>query len=434
MRVSKKSILMITVGLFAGTMHAESVDVKNELTQLLQDHALIVQAEQGLIAAQQQLKSTDASWYPTFSLSGNYGREHFYRDPGNDNRLSTAEFDARLRQTLWDFGKTSSTISKAQKNVSIKEAEHTLQSQNVLLAGLEAYVNLKKDYRVVRYAQRSEENIKTQTKLENTRINKGRGYTSDVLQAKSQLAGARAKRVSAEQALSASKNRYIAVFGVAAPNDSDMPMLSLPHALLPNNIDELIDGLALNNPSIRLEMARVEEARAERRRVKNIEWMPSLSLVASTSHKENQDGVSGDQDSNQIAVQFDWDINLAGQSSHQIKAAAADEAVRQSQADYMVITEREAAKNAWTDWALAKERAGYLLDQAEIADQYLSLVRKERELGRRSLIDVLSGETSLINAQSDYSAAQASVIIASYNILRSMGKLTLANLDKTVIY
>ncbi|MEP7729514.1 TolC family protein [Marinomonas primoryensis] len=424
----KKLMAIVGSGLWVSVVHAQLVDVRGELSILLQEHALIIQTEQSLVSAKQQLKSADTGWFPTFSLSGEYGYEYLYRDQVDDTRLTTVQAGASISQTLWDFGKTSATIKKAQKQVSIKEAERTLQSQNLLLTGLEAYINLKKAYRVAGFARQSESNIKTQTKLENTRINKGRGYTTDALQAKVQFAGARAKRVSAEQALSIAKNRYTSVFNVPAPKDDDMPMLSLPTDLLPSTVDELMDGLVLTNPNIRRDMIGVEEARAEKERVQAVQWMPSLRLVASTSHNENQDGARGDRDSNQIGVRLDWNINLAGQSHYQVKAAIADEAVRQSQADYTVNTAKETAKNAWTGLQLAKERAGYLQDQAKIVEKYLSLARKERELGRRSLIDVLSGETSLINAQSDYSAAQADLIIASYNILRSMGKLTLSNL------
>jgi adhesin transport system outer membrane protein len=426
--VGKKIAVLLGSSLLLGSVNAEPVVLDRELARLLQEHALISQADKELLSAKQQVEAAQSAWFPTLSLSGLYGREHIDRDIGTDTKMTKSELDASLRQTLWDFGKTSGAITKAEKTVTRKELERDLQAQNLLLAGLEAYINLKKAYRVANFARQSEENIKQQTSLEDTRINNGKGYTTDVLQAKAQLAGARAKRVSAEQVLSTAKNRYVTVFNTPAPSDADMVMLAIPSVLLPADIEGLIRDVVLNNPDVRREQAGVAVATAEKERVKANQWMPSLELVASTQNHRNQDGVAGDRYDNEIYVQLNWNINLAGQASHQVKSAAEDEAAQQFQADYTLLTAKETAENAWSDLILAKERAGYLRDQAEIAKQFLELARKERELGRRSLIDVLSGETSLINAQSDYSAAQADVVIASYNIVRSMGKLTLDNI------
>ena len=60
---------------------------------------------------------------------------------------------------------------------------------------------------------------------------------------------------------------------------------------------------------------------------------------------------------------------------------------------------------------------------AHCRDEFLRLARKERKLGRRSLLDVLSGETVEINASSDATNAENQVIVAAYSMLFVMGDL-----------
>jgi adhesin transport system outer membrane protein len=55
--------------------------------------------------------------------------------------------------------------------------------------------------------------------------------------------------------------------------------------------------------------------------------------------------------------------------------------------------------------------------QANIASEFLELARRERQLGNRSLIDVLAGETALINASSDAASADTDVAIAVFALL-----------------
>ena len=83
----------------------------------------------------------------------------------------------------------------------------------------------------------------------------------------------------------------------------------------------------------------------------------------------------------------------------------------------------EQARHAWSNLQTARENAALLRNQANISAEFLELARKERQLGKRSLIDVLSGETNLINAQSDAASAESDVVIAGLTLLSVMGQL-----------
>ena len=83
----------------------------------------------------------------------------------------------------------------------------------------------------------------------------------------------------------------------------------------------------------------------------------------------------------------------------------------------------EQARNAWDNLETAQSNAQHLHNQADIAAEFLELARRERQLGNRSLIDVLAGETALINASSDAASADTDVAIAVFTILNVMGKL-----------
>src|SRR5690606_35890764 len=80
--------------------------------------------------------------------------------------------------------------------------------QAVLLEGITAYMDLIRRRRLLEFSKGSEDNIKRQTELEDARVQRGSGFSTDVLQAKAELAGAQAVRVRAEGALEAAMNRY----------------------------------------------------------------------------------------------------------------------------------------------------------------------------------------------------------------------------------
>ena len=88
----------------------------------------------------------------------------------------------------------------------------------------------------------------------------------------------------------------------------------------------------------------------------------------------------------------------------------------------------EEVKNTWQALEIAQANFMALRDQAKITEGFLELAREERQLGNRSLLDVLSGETSLFNSLSDARQAEIRVQIAAYELLEAIGKLTVDNL------
>mgnify|MGYP001810298252 FL=1 len=74
---------------------------------------------------------------------------------------------------------------------------------------------------------------------------------------------------------------------------------------------------------------------------------------------------------------------------------------------------------------VAREQSRMLQEQMDLQKQFLEFARKERELGRRSLLDVLNGETQLLNAEGDYAAAQIDLILSAYRVIRAYGGVRL---------
>ena len=90
---------------------------------------------------------------------------------------------------------------------------------------------------------------------------------------------------------------------------------------------------------------------------------------------------------------------------------------------------KQMLRTTWDGLRTAQQNAQFLTNQARISKEFLELARKERQAGNRTLLDVLGGETALINAQADAIAAKIEVLINSYTLLSLMGGLTLDSVE-----
>jgi len=397
------------------------------LERLVLEHDLIEAGQSREKAAQSELRQARAERYPHLEGLASLGREHI---DFPDDRSSTSETrhlqSLRASQLLFDFGKSGADIDRTRAGVDLAGHRLIYTRQDLILQGISAYLNVYSHWERVRLARESEQRITELTGLEETLVDRQVGLATDVLQAKSQLAGAKSIRVQAEGQLANARNRFQAVFGFDLTDEQIENMLrpERPVEHLPVALDRALD-IAVEN-SVDLHMAeRGIEITSHELRFRQSAYYPDLHLVGEVKHRRNDVGVRGSRKEALGMVELTWDIFSGGR-----KMAAVDETRHNMKAlekekDDLERMVQERVKVAWENLLTARENARYLKDQADILQEFLELAKRERRMGTRSLLDVLSGEINYLNALSNSIAADIDQDLAIYNMLFAMGLLEL---------
>ena len=122
-------------------------------------------------------------------------------------------------------------------------------------------------------------------------------------------------------------------------------------------------------------------------------------------------------------------FNLGWTARNTVRAAELTEEAAFRRSNQVFTEIEEQVRNAWQNFRTARSNALLLNQKAELATEFLKLAREERKLGKRSLIDVLAGETNLLNAQADATAAKRDVAINAFTVLSFVSSLSLADVD-----
>ncbi len=414
--------VVLAVALSTSNAHADSLG--DLLPEFIDGHNLIKAAKSDVSAAKETADAAMSGWYPALSITGTQGIEKQNKPSGTDDqRLISREIDFTVTQRIWDGGATSSSVRTAELSHEQAEAVFTSTKSSLLLRAFTAYANVIRAAEGLDYAIRSEDNIKKQTELEDALVKRGAGFSTDVLQAKVQLAGAQARRTRAAGALEVAKNAYRGVF-LKEPGPIDTLVKPvLPVDLLPADVDEAVKRamtnnafLVANNLTSRIALEAVNSTRAS-------SFTPTVDGIVDWKLKDNVSATIGHQQEVFGKVQVSFPFNLGFTAINTLKATEdAHSAANFRYADARTAIE-EATRNAWEQLKTAKNNAELLGNQANIAAEFLEFARKERTLGRRSLLDVLSGETALINSSSDAASAEIDVAIAVFTLLDAMGEL-----------
>tara|TARA_B100000676_G_C18074973_1_gene846983 strand:+ start:31 stop:1392 length:1362 start_codon:yes stop_codon:yes gene_type:complete len=426
------TVAFALVLLFVGQVQfVRAEDLNLTLTTLLAQHNRIRAAEGDLAAARDRAKAAIGVRYPTLNVTSHYGYEAQNKFESANTSMPSREIDLKLTQQLWNFGASSAAIESAR--LMFRQANENLEmaKQTLLLEGISALLDVYLTQRKLEYATQSVSNIKLQTELEDTRVQEGSGFSADVLQAKSQLVDAEALRIKIKEEADAALDRHKAIFGDYPQSNISSLKLKIPTQLLPISLSEAIKIAQENNPrlasskfGVKLASATVAETRAN-------ELFPSVNFVSSTKHKVDASGTKGYQGEYMVKLEVAYDFNFGLSSVRQLQATKKE---REATARRLVEVKdqiEEQVKNKWNGLLVAHQSATLLVSKTIIAQELLKHTREERDLGRRSLMDVLAQETKLINTLSEAVAAETNTVSKAYELLEAIGRLDLEWLSQS---
>jgi len=408
-----------------------AASLADEVSVLIETHNRVLAAQADEVAAREQIAVAKGDWNPEFSLTTSYGFERQVKgNDTSDTKMPPRDLSMSLTQLLWDFGSTDASIQKARLTHHQSEATLVSTRQSLILEGTSAYLEALRNQKLIQFARESVDNIRHQAELEDSRVQRGSGFTTDVLQAKTELAGAEARLVAAVGAFKVSANRYRAVFGHDPGPVEDMYAPMTPFAEIPETTEATIEVALRNNPALDAAATAAHIAREEINITQADEFYPRLDATAESNFKKDADGTVGEKSEGIFKVELNYDFNLGLTAFNTLKASEQSHLASERRYGDEKDRVEEQVRNAWDNLETARMRAEHLTNQANIAGEFLELAQRERELGNRSLIDILQAETRLINANSDSTSARTDVALAVYNLLAAMGHLEVGVLAK----
>jgi TolC family type I secretion outer membrane protein len=410
--------------LMVASLPAQAQSLGELIPELLETHNLIKASQADLEAASQNVKSSQGAWFPQLDLTAHYGFEAQNKPAeSGDTDLATRKADLSVTQLLWDFGKTNADIRANKLTRSASRFALKAQTQDILLIAIESYLTVRLKAEVLMFALQSEANMKRQNEIEDALVERGAGLSTDVLDSKQKLAGAQSKRSAAAGELKTARNAYRRVFQTDVKEPGALEKPNLPIDLLPASVEEAINTALRENPRLKSASAtsRVNRETANAQRATG--FFPVINMVGEAIVKKDAGGTVGNQQELLGKVEMNFPFNLGFTAINTLKAAkGAATAGERRVSDARDQLELD-VRDAWDNLETAREKLEFDRNQANLSAEFLELARRERQLGNRTLNDILDAETELIDANSRTATAETDVAIGVYKLIQKMGRL-----------
>jgi outer membrane protein len=370
-----------------------------------------------------------SGWRPTVSADGSISKvwEDSSGSPSSENDPKSVAIG--LSQPIFRGFKTINGTKAAEANVEAGKQSLLAIEQDILFQAIQAYMNVIRDRQIVGLRQQNVGVLQKQLTAADERFKVGEITRTDVAQSRARVSGARSGVASATATLvAASVANYINIVG-HKPGSLKYPKL----AKLPRTLEQAQAAASEINPNI-LAAAYVEEASAYNIEVVKGDLLPSASFDASARFNDNpQDGTSRSERA-QIEGVLTIPLYEAGRVYSSVREAKHVASQRRLEVIQAGRSVRESVAISWNNLVAAREIIRSAKEQVSAAQLALDGVRQEYFVGSRTTLDVLDSETEVVNARITLVSAERDQIVAAYQILGSIGRLTARDLALPVDY
>lgn len=414
--------LVLTASLIVGAvLPVRAETLADALIAAYRNSNLMEQNQAILRAADEDVAQAVASLRPVvaFIADGQYGYSQTLLDSGisvsNDGLFGNYSVTAQM--TLFDFGRTQLAIEAAKEIVLATREALIAIEQQVLLAAVSAFVDVRLQQEIVSLRENNVRVITEQLRAAQDRFDVGEITRTDVAQAEARLAEARANLVVAQGDLAIARENYRAATG-------NYPgVLSAPPA--PPRTAATLDAarsVALRtHPSIRQAQREVQAAELNVARAR-ANMKPTIAAQAQLS--VDQDNLQ----ENGVGINFNQTIYSGGALSSALRQAMANRDASFAGLKQRGVEVAEAVGIVWSNLDVADASIAATEQQISAAQIAFDGVREEASLGARTTLDVLDAEQDLLDARASRLSAVAQRYIGIYQLLASMGLLTVDHL------
>ena len=418
--------------LAAGAASADTL--RGALIQAYQTNPLLNAQRASVRATDETVPQALSGYRPRVSLTASAGEAYLDAltktsgptSPATYNHVSgnvaVQSYGGTISQTLLNGFGTASRTRQAEQLVSAAREILRFTEQNLLLAAATAYMNLIRDAAILDLQRRNVEVLQEQLRQTRDRFSVGEVTRTDVAQAESRLAAARATMLTAESNFTTSRATYRQVIGVEpgtlAPG---APVDRLSPKTLPQGITEA----RARHPSVTTAMFNVDAA-VFQVKIAESSLYPTLNLVASAQQNYGSATVlTGVQSfTGSVLGQLAVPVYQGGTEYATIRQAKETLSQRRIDLDTARDQSQQTLVQTWGQLEAAKAQIQATTTQVNAAEIALNGVREEARVGQRTTLDVLNAQQELVNARVALVSAQRDRVVASYALLAASGRLS----------
>ncbi len=426
-----KNKLLYTSLLFLVVTTLTAQDLKTTIEEVLSTNPTVLERLKNYNATKEDITSAKAGYYPKLDLSIGVGYEHTVKNNGNnDGTFDFAVYQNSLKytQNLFQGFKTMHQVEQQESKTTSSAYSYIEKVNDTAFETVNAYLQVMRNKELLENAQANVDINKEIFEKVQKLYDAGLTTLSEVNKIESSLSLAKANYIVQENTLLDVTYSLHRVVGRYLNIDEMVkPRLNIA---LPENIEEAALIAMKNNPSLLVSANNIKIAQAAYKESDSL-YYPNIDIEISQSMNNNLSAIEGEDNRFRAMAYLTYNFFNGFADS-----AAKQKSISNIHKEVEVKNKlrRETIEGLNLSWA-ANEKLNIQLDHLskykEFAFKTLTLYAKEYDLGRRSLLDLLSAQNDFIGAKAQLINTEYNMLFAQYRILDAMGSLVSVLVEDT---
>jgi len=424
----KKNILSITAFGCVFSSSLFGLTLKESVVEVLNTNPIVQERLKNYRATQQDLNIAESEYYPKVDFRAVAGSNYagkLYNHVRNIN-YTNYETSLQVTQNLFDGFGTMHKVDYQEARILAAAYHYVEKANDTAFKMTNVYLNVLRSYDLLENAK---ENVKINKDIYNKvkdLYDAGLTTDSEVKKIESSLYLARSNLVVQQSNTHDKEYNFRRILG-RMPSKAEMvhPSFDFP---MPESIERAAMYAIKHNPSLLVSRYNIKGAEALKDQ-REKEFYPKVDLEVSQFFNDSHEATNGfDQPDDRFRARVVLTYNLfhGGADSADVQkniSKVAQEVEIKRDLKRQVIEGLDLSWNAYEN--IAKQLQS-LRKYSRYSEKTLELYKEEYDLGRRSLLDLLSSQNDVINARSQIITAKYDYLFAKYRILDAMGLLVVA--------
>jgi len=425
----KKNLLFVMF--IASAINAQ--DLKTTINEVLSTNPTVLERLKNYNATKEDITSAKAGYYPKLDLSLGGGYEETQRKDWDNvstvshngqqvDSLGVGVYQNSLTYTQNLFNGFSTTYQVSQQeNRTISAAYSYIEKANsTSFEAVNKYLQVVRQTELLKTAKENVDIDKEIFKKVQKLYEAGLTTLSEVNKIESSLALAKSNYVVQQNTLQDVEYNMQRVLGrYLKAKDMEKPTLNVT---FPNTLEEATEFAMRHNPSLLVSKYNIKLAQ-DQYKEKKAPFYPRLDIEVSESMNKNLSGTEGEDNRFRAMayLRYNFFNGFADKAALQKSISQIHQEVQtKNDLRRKVI---EGLNLAWAANEKLANQLKHLKEYKKFSLKTLTLYAKEYDLGRRSLLDLLSSQNDFIGAKAQIINTEYSMLFAKYRILDAMGTL-----------
>ncbi len=422
-------VAILAVASCLGGLDARAETLSDALASAYKNNPRLDAARATLRAVDEDVARAHSGFRPTVTGTGDVTHTNVNTNPTTAaaGGLTTTTYGVNAVQPLFRGFRVVNQVKEAEAGVRAGREVLRTSEQTVLLETVTFYLDVVRDSAIVRLRENNVAVLTRELRATRDRFSVGEVTRTDVAQAEARRAAAVSQLDLARANLKTSRGNFERVVG-RPPSNLVEPAPNGKR--LPRSLQEAISISSKESPLVVGALYREQAARHSVDRIWG-ELLPSAQLEASYVHRDRPSMTTDHSDTTTVRGAVTVPLYEAGDVRARVRQAKHTHVARMQEIEQNRTEVQAFVVQSWS--ALEAARAQLVSDQAQVSSTRTALqgVREEEKVGQRTLLDVLNAEQELLNAEVALVTTKRNLVVASYSLLNSVGRLNIQELGVT---